>query len=105
MPTTRGRVAMDFAMLPPEVNSARMYAGVGSGPMLAAGEAWNRLAAELRAVANSYHSVVSGLISGPWMGPSSASMAAAATSYAAWLNSTAAQAEETATQANAAAAA
>ena len=30
---------MDFAMLPPEVNSARMYAGSGSGPMMAAGPA------------------------------------------------------------------
>ena len=96
---------MDFAMLPPEINSGRMYAGVGSGPMLAAGEAWDRLAAELHSAANSYHSVVSGLISGPWLGPSSASMAAAATSYAAWLTSTAAQAEETAGQAKAAAAA
>ncbi|MFP1155784.1 PPE domain-containing protein, partial [Mycobacterium sherrisii] len=27
---------MDFAMLPPEVNSGRMYAGAGSGPLMAA---------------------------------------------------------------------
>ncbi|MGB7163072.1 MAG: PPE domain-containing protein, partial [Mycobacterium sp.] len=26
---------MDFALLPPEVNSGRMYEGPGSGPMLA----------------------------------------------------------------------
>ncbi|MDI3314987.1 MAG: PPE domain-containing protein, partial [Mycobacterium sp.] len=37
----------DFAALPPEINSARMYAGPGSGPMMAAASAWNSLAAEL----------------------------------------------------------
>ncbi|MGH3562205.1 MAG: PPE domain-containing protein, partial [Mycobacterium sp.] len=38
---------MDYGALPPEVNSARIYAGPGSGPMVAAAAAWNRLAAEL----------------------------------------------------------
>jgi PPE-repeat protein len=49
--------------------------------------------------------VVSGLTAGPWLGPASASMTAAAASYVAWLNATAAQAEETAAQAKAAASA
>ncbi|KAA8939219.1 PPE domain-containing protein, partial [Mycobacterium sp.] len=31
---------MDFAALPPEVNSARMYAGAGAGPLMAAATAW-----------------------------------------------------------------
>ncbi|WAC90608.1 PPE family protein, SVP subgroup [Mycobacterium sp. Aquia_213] len=96
---------MEFATLPPEVNSGRIYAGPGSGPMLAAAEAWEMLAAELHSTANSYESVVSGLTAGPWLGPSSASMAAAASSYVTWLSRTAAQAEQTATQATAAAAA
>ena len=96
---------MDFGNYPPEVNSARMYAGAGAGPMLAAAEAWDALAAELHSVANSYQSVVSGLTAGPWMGPASASMSAAAASYAAWLRATAAQAEETGAQAKSAAAA
>lgn len=96
---------MDFATLPPEINSGRMYAGPGAGPMLAAAAAWDALAAELQSTANAYQSVVSGLVAGPWSGPSSVSMAAAAASYVTWLNATAAQAAETATQAKAAAAA
>jgi PPE-repeat protein len=96
---------MDFGMYPPEINSGRMYAGAGSGPMIAAAEAWQGLAAELHSAANSYQSVVSGLTAGSWSGPSSASMAAAAASYSAWLTATATQAEETAAQAKAAVAA
>jgi PPE-repeat protein len=103
MPITGGRAVMDFAMLPPEINSGRMYVGVGSGPLLAAAAAWDGLAAELRSTASSYHAVVSGLTAGPWLGPASASMAGAAATYAAWLNTTAAQAADTATQAKAAA--
>lgn len=96
---------MDFGSYPPEVNSARMFAGAGSGPLLAAAEAWAALAAGLHSAANSYQAVVSALTAGPWLGPSSASMSAAATSYAVWLRVTAAQAEETSAQAKTAAAA
>ena len=96
---------MDFAMLPPEVNSGRMYAGPGTGPILAAATAWDGLAAELQSTAASYGSVISELSGGPWLGPSSASMAAAAAPYMEWMTTTAAQAEQTATQAKAAAAA
>jgi PPE-repeat protein len=96
---------MDFAALPPEINSGRMYAGAGSGPMLAAAAAWDTLAAELHSAASSYQSVMSGLITGPWLGPSSVSMAAAAAASTAWMNATAAQAEQTAAQAKTAAAA
>jgi PPE-repeat protein len=96
---------MDFGIYPPEINSGRMYAGAGSGPMIAAAEAWQGLAAELHSAANSYQSVVSGLTAGSWSGPSSASMAAAAASYSAWLTAAATQAEETAAQAKSAVAA
>ena len=96
---------MDFAMLPPEINSGRMYAGPGSGSMLAAAAAWDGLAAELYSAATSYQSVISALTAGPWLGPASASMAAAAAPYAAWMSATAARAEQTAAQAKAAAAA
>jgi PPE-repeat protein len=95
---------VDFGMLPPEVNSARMYAGPGAGPMLAAAAAWDGLAAQLHFTAASYSSVISGLAAG-WQGPSSATMAAAAAPYTAWMSTTATQAEQTATQARAAVAA
>ena len=96
---------MDFGTYPPEINSLRMYTGPGAAPMLTAAQAWQALAAELHSAASSYQSVVSGLTTGQWLGPASASMAAAAASYVAWLNATAAQAEETAAQAKTAAAA
>jgi PPE-repeat protein len=96
---------MDFGALPPEVNSARMYAGPGSAPMLAAGTAWAGLAAELGSAAASYESVISELASEGWMGPASASMAAAAAPYVNWIGSTGAQAEQVSAQAAAAAAA
>jgi PPE-repeat protein len=95
---------MDFGIYPPEINSGRMYTGPGSGPMLAAAQAWGALADELYTAASAYQSVASELTSGSWSGPSSMSMTAAAGSYVEWLSSTAAQAEETAAQARAAAA-
>jgi PPE-repeat protein len=49
--------------------------------------------------------VISGLTSGPWRGPASASMVAAAAPYVSWMNATAAQAEQAADQAKAAASA
>jgi PPE-repeat protein len=93
---------MDFGIYPPEINSGRMYAGPGSGPMLAAAQAWGSLADELYTAASAYQSVVSELSSGSWSGPSSTAMTAAAGSSVEWLSTTAAQAEETAAQARAA---
>jgi PPE-repeat protein len=95
---------MDFAALPPEINSGRMYAGPGSGPMIAAARAWDSLAAELYSTATYYHAAISGLVSGPWLGPSAASAAAAAAPYVAWVGATAARAEQAGAQAKAAAA-
>ncbi|BBY22187.1 PPE family protein [Mycobacterium stomatepiae] len=71
----------DFAALPPEVNSARMYVGAGSGPLLAAASSWDGVAAELSSAAGRYHGVVSDLVGGLWAGPSSVAMAAAAAAY------------------------
>ena len=94
---------MDFALLPPEINSALMYAGPGSGSMVAAAAAWDELSSELYTTAGSYQSVLATLTAGPWIGPASAAMEAAATPYIAWLRTSALQADHTADQAKAAA--
>jgi PPE-repeat protein len=96
---------MDFAALPPEINSTRIYAGPGAGSMLAAAGAWDALAGELYSTAASYGSVISGLTAASWLGAASASMAAAAGPYVAWMSATGAQAEQVANQARAAASA
>jgi PPE-repeat protein len=95
----------DFGAFPPEVNSAKMYTGPGSAPMLAAATAWNNLASELRSQAANYSSIISNLTGEGWQGQASTAMASAAAPYTAWMNATAAQAEQTAGQATAAAAA
>jgi len=94
----------DFAALPPEINSGLMYAGPGAGPMTAVGAAWDALADDLYLSAVAFGSVVSDLTSA-WLGPSSVSMAAAATTHVSWITATAMQAEQTAAQAMAAVAA
>ena len=93
----------DFGALPPEINSGRMYVGAGSGPMLAAAAAWDELATELQSTAASYGSTIQSLAAGPWTGPSSIAMAAAASPYVAWMSATGAQAEQAASQAKIAA--
>jgi PPE-repeat protein len=96
---------LDFGLLPPEVNSGRMYSGPGPGPLLAAAEAWDSLASDLGFASAGYGSTLSELTSGSWTGPTSSAMMAAVTPYVDWLSTTAAQAEETANQARAAVAA
>lgn len=90
---------MDFGIYPPEVNSGRIYAGPGAGPMLAAAQAWQGVADQLYTTISGYQSAVSELTEGAWSGPSSAAMSAAAGSYVEWLSATAARAEQTAAQA------
>lgn len=96
---------MDFGALPPEVNSARMYSGAGSDPMLAAAAAWDRLADDLYSTAASYNSIVSALTDDGWRGPASDAMVAAIAPYLGWLTGTAEQAELVAGQARSAASA
>ena len=59
---------LDFGAIPPEINSARMYAGPGSGSLMAAASAWNGLAAELNSAVLSYDKVITSLSSEEWMG-------------------------------------
>ncbi|MBY0442323.1 MAG: PPE family protein [Mycobacteriaceae bacterium] len=96
---------MDYGLLPPEINSGRMYSGPGAGSLLAAQAAWSALAGELHAAAAGHRSVIAGLASGPWLGTASISMVAATAPFVTWLDSSAEQAELAAGQAGAAAAA
>jgi PPE-repeat protein len=95
----------DFGALPPEINSARMYAGPGSGPLLASAAAWDGLAAQLETFGAGYSAAISQLQGDNWSGQASTAMAAAAAPYVAWVSTTAAQAGQAAGQARAAAAA
>ncbi|BBX61487.1 PPE family protein [Mycobacterium saskatchewanense] len=98
-------MTIDLGSLPPEISSAQIYAGPGSSSLMAAASAWNGLAAELTSAALSYDKVVTSLSSEEWLGPASASMAAAVQPYVQWMTTTAGQAEEAAAQAQSAAAA
>jgi PPE-repeat protein len=96
---------MHFAVLPPEVNSGRIYAGPGVGPMLTAAAAWDQLANELHSAAEDVESVVSGLAGEFWQGPAAESMATSAAPQTEWLRTTAARATQAGSQAKAAASA
>ncbi|OBI08026.1 hypothetical protein A5715_16330 [Mycolicibacter heraklionensis] len=96
---------MDYAALPPEINSLRIYTGPGSAPMRAAAAAWGGLSAELHSAVASYEAVIAELTAQAWLGPASEALTRAAARYVAWMTETAAQIDHTAAQANAAAAA
>ena len=85
---------MNFATLPPEINSGRMYAGPGSGSITEAVAAWARLATRLHTAVAEYRAVTSQL-----------AITRAAAPYINWLNATAAHVEHVATQAMVAASA
>lgn len=90
---------MNFSVLPPEINSLRIFAGAGVEPMLAAAAAWDGLASELALAAESFGSVTSGLAAGGWQGAASVAMAEAAAPYAGWLSAVTAQVEQAGVQA------
>ncbi|WP_108921870.1 PPE family protein [Mycobacterium montefiorense] len=96
---------MDYAMLPPEINSSRIYSGPGCSCLLTAACSWDEIAAELRVAADAYESVALNLVGMHWRGAASASMLHAASTVASWLAMTADQAARSACQAKAAAAA
>jgi PPE-repeat protein len=103
MTVAEGNLMVDFGALPPEINSARMYAGPGSSPLLASAAAWDALGAELDSFGSGYSGAISALQSGSWSGGASTAMAAAAATYVAWVTTTAGQAAEAASQARSAA--
>jgi PPE-repeat protein len=69
---------MNFSVLPPEINSVRIFAGAGSAPMLEAAAAWDGLAGGLASAAASFSSVTSGLAGASWQSAASQAMTAAA---------------------------
>jgi len=98
-------MVLNFSWLPPEINSARIFTGEGSGSLFLAASAWDGLASDLSASASSFQSVLSSLANGAWSGPASLSMAAAAAPYVTWLSGAAETAQAAASQARTAASA
>lgn len=96
---------LDFGAVPPEVNSARLYAGPGSGPIMAAASSWQATAAQLDAFAEGYAGILARLEGESWAGNASAAMAQAANRYVEWTAVAAATAEEAAHRARVVAAA
>lgn len=96
---------VDYGMLPPEINSARIYAGPGAASLVSAAVAWNNVAADFAATASGHRSVIETLTSGPWLGPASAKLVSSVSPFITWLSNSSEQAAETASQAAAAAAA
>jgi PPE-repeat protein len=94
---------IDFGAIPPEITSARMFTGAGSGSLMTAAAAWNQVAAELNSAARGYQQTITTLSSDDWQGAASTAMADAAAPYLAWITNTAAEAEQAASQARAAA--
>ncbi|OBF11227.1 PPE family protein [Mycobacterium sp. 852002-10029_SCH5224772] len=92
-----------FLFFPPEINSALIFGGPGSGPLFEAASAWDGLSVELSSSASSFNTVVTDLAAGAWTGPASVSMTAAAAPYVQWLLIAAAEAEVAAIRARLAA--
>ena len=93
---------MSFWVLPPEINSSRLYAGPGSAPMMSAAAAWDTLSTALYSGAGEATAAITSL---DWTGPSATAMRAAWTRQQTWLHHSAAHAEHTAARARTAAAA
>ena len=81
---------MDF-WAPPEITSALIHSGPGSGSLLAAANVWRQLAIELQQTAADYASTVAGI---PWQGPSATAMTLSTIPYVSWLHTTAAHAAQ-----------
>jgi PPE-repeat protein len=98
-------MVLDFAAIPPEINSSLIYTGAGSGPLVSASAAYGNLAAELSTTASSWESILANLTTQQWTGVGSAAAVAAAAPYVGWLSTTAAALEHAGLQASSSAAA
>src|ERR1700753_904833 len=68
-------MVLDFSWLPPEINSARIFAGAGSGPLHVAASAWDGVAQDLWASAARVDSGVGGVTAGAGAGAAAAGQA------------------------------
>ena len=93
---------MDYEV-PPEINSGRMYAGLGSASLMDSAAAWQALSAQLGSAGAAFQAVIEALTSTAWLGPSSMTMALAAAPYVVWMIATAEQCQAAAAAAAAAA--
>lgn len=92
---------MNFGLLPPEINSARMHTGPGPDSMISASETWKELAVRLHEIGAEYRSVTSTLAQAT-QDPTVTVIGELTAAYVGWLNTVAAQAEQTALRARAA---
>ena len=77
-------LAASFAAVKPEDNSAVIYDGAGSEPMLDASTTWSELAAAIGEVASTLHRA-NGQLRGAWEGESANWIAETAAQHRAWL--------------------